>query len=104
MSATTTPNCSNPKLARGTPGTAGSSFGGKSYDITFTGLCFDVEDRATGKEKRILTNVSGMASAGRMLAIMGASGAGKTTLVSGALLGFVWVWKTSHSATFVAAP
>lgn len=55
--------------------------GTRHYDIAFTNLTFDVLDRASKKEKRILNDVSGLASAGRLLAIMGASGAGKTTLV-----------------------
>ncbi len=50
-------------------------------DISFQNLTVSVYDKAQGERKTILHNVSGVARSGRLLALMGASGAGKTTLV-----------------------
>ena len=49
--------------------------------IDFTDLGFTVVDRSSGKEKDILTGISGSCLPGRLFALMGGSGAGKTTLL-----------------------
>ncbi|KAL9185143.1 LOW QUALITY PROTEIN: hypothetical protein ACHAXT_002920 [Thalassiosira profunda] len=50
-------------------------------NLSFKDLCYEVK-ASTGSEKlRLLNNVSGVFSAGRMCALMGESGAGKTTLM-----------------------
>lgn len=50
-------------------------------DLSFENLCYEVT-ASTSKEKlRLLNEVSGVFKAGRMCALMGSSGAGKTTLM-----------------------
>lgn len=51
--------------------------------ISFTDLSFVVVDRATKLPRKLLADVSGTIHSGSLTAIMGASGAGKTTLVRG---------------------
>ena len=55
--------------------------GDDGVDITFTNLKFLVKDQKSGEELSILKGVSGACINSRVLAIMGSSGAGKTTLV-----------------------
>jgi ABC-type multidrug transport system ATPase subunit len=53
----------------------------KPVTLTFTDICYDVT-ASKGKDKlRLLNNANGVFEAGRMLALMGSSGAGKTTLM-----------------------
>ena len=53
----------------------------KPVTITFQNLCYDVK-ASTGKERlRLLDHIDGVFHAGRMCALMGSSGAGKTTLM-----------------------
>lgn len=53
----------------------------KPVTLTFEDICYDVKT-STGNEKlRLLSNVNGIFQAGRMCALMGSSGAGKTTLM-----------------------
>jgi ABC-type multidrug transport system fused ATPase/permease subunit len=60
----------------------------KPVTLTFTDICYDVK-ASTGKEKlRLLNDVNGIFKAGRMCALMGSSGAGKTTLMVRE-----WAWK-----------
>jgi len=49
--------------------------------LTFEDICYDVQ-ASTGKDQlRLLSNVNGVFESGRMVALMGSSGAGKTTLM-----------------------
>jgi len=50
-------------------------------DLSFTDLCYDVKSSVGSEKLRLLSNVSGVFSGGRMCALMGESGAGKTTLM-----------------------
>ena len=50
-------------------------------DLSFDNLCYDVKASTGGETLRLLNNVSGVFSGGRMCALMGESGAGKTTLM-----------------------
>jgi len=50
-------------------------------NLTFQGVCYDVKASTGGATLRLLTDVSGVFAAGRMCALMGSSGAGKTTLM-----------------------
>jgi len=50
-------------------------------DLSFKDLCYDVKSSKGSEKLRLLNNVSGVFSAGRMCALMGESGAGKTTLM-----------------------
>eukprot|EP00741_Cyanophora_paradoxa_P010541 tig00000158_g10192.t1 len=50
--------------------------------LTFRNLCYDVPDEKTGGQlKRLLNGVSGIVRGGSLTILMGASGAGKTTLI-----------------------
>ncbi|GFR41628.1 hypothetical protein Agub_g2355, partial [Astrephomene gubernaculifera] len=49
--------------------------------IEWQDVNFTVLDRATGQQKRILSDMTGLAQPGRLLSIMGPSGAGKSTLL-----------------------
>ena len=49
--------------------------------LTFENICYDVKASKGGNQLRLLQNVSGIFKAGRMVALMGSSGAGKTTLM-----------------------
>ena len=65
------------------PDTESSSFTDASFipvDLSFRDLCYDVK-ASTGSDKlRLLNNVSGVFSSGRLCALMGESGAGKLFL------------------------
>lgn len=50
-------------------------------NLTFKNLCYEVESSTGSESLRLLNNVSGVFSAGRLCALMGESGAGKTTLM-----------------------
>lgn len=55
-----------------------------AYVLTFEALSYEVPIKRgpeAGSTKAVLTGVSGRASSGRLLALMGPSGAGKTSLV-----------------------
>jgi len=50
-------------------------------NLTFENMCYDVKASTGDDTLRLLDNVSGAMMAGRMCALMGSSGAGKTTLM-----------------------
>jgi len=50
-------------------------------DLSFSNLCYDVTASKGSDKLRLLKNVSGVFSSGRLCALMGESGAGKTTLM-----------------------
>jgi len=50
-------------------------------NLTFENMCYDVKASTDDETLRLLDNVSGAMMAGRMCALMGSSGAGKTTLM-----------------------
>jgi len=50
-------------------------------NLTFENICYDVQASTGDDTLRLLNNVSGAMVAGRMCALMGSSGAGKTTLM-----------------------
>jgi ABC-type Mn2+/Zn2+ transport system ATPase subunit len=49
--------------------------------VTFEDICYDVKASTSNEQLRLLHNVSGSFESGRMCALMGSSGAGKTTLM-----------------------
>ena len=49
--------------------------------LTFSNLSYEVKSSVGGEQIKLLNSVSGMFSPGRMCALMGESGAGKTTLM-----------------------
>jgi ABC-type multidrug transport system ATPase subunit len=49
--------------------------------LTWSDVCYTIPAKKKTPEKKILINVSGCVKPGQLLAIMGASGAGKTTMV-----------------------
>ena len=55
--------------------------GRPSVHLEWNDICFSVKD-AKGEKKEILQNLSGKAAPGSLTAIMGASGAGKTSLLN----------------------
>mmetsp|Transcript_30603 Transcript_30603/g.46305 ORF Transcript_30603/g.46305 Transcript_30603/m.46305 type:complete len:1119 (-) Transcript_30603:2392-5748(-) len=50
-------------------------------DLTFKNITYDVVASTTGETLKLLKNVNGFMKAGRMCALVGSSGAGKTTLM-----------------------
>ena len=61
----------------------GSTTGSTKYEdslFRFTDVCFSVESK--DGQKNILENISAEVKSGQVLAIMGPSGAGKTTLIN----------------------
>lgn len=50
-------------------------------DLSFENLCYEVTASTSKDKLRLLNEVSGVFKAGRMCALMGSSGAGKTTLM-----------------------
>lgn len=57
-------------------------------NLTFEDICYDVQTSTGDETLRLLNNVSGAMMAGRMCALMGSSGAGKTTLMVCILLSY----------------
>lgn len=53
----------------------------KGYSLTWKNLGYSVVDKKTGSRKHILKNVTGCIEPGSFLAILGASGAGKSTFL-----------------------
>ncbi len=53
----------------------------KPIALSFENVCYDVKASTGGEDIRLLNNVNGCFRAGRMCALMGESGAGKTTLM-----------------------
>eukprot|EP00934_Nitzschia_sp_Nitz4_P005895 Nitzschia sp. Nitz4//scaffold51_size120721//34259//39017//NITZ4_003720-RA/size120721-snap-gene-0.33-mRNA-1//-1//CDS//3329553841//5885//frame0 len=53
----------------------------KPVAVTFEKICYDVKTSKGGDTLRLLHNVNGAFRSGRMCALMGSSGAGKTTLM-----------------------
>jgi ABC-type multidrug transport system ATPase subunit len=54
----------------------------QKIDIVFQDIEYSVKDHSTGQIKHILRGVSGQVKSGQVLAIMGASGAGKSTFMN----------------------
>ena len=50
-------------------------------NLTFENISYEVKSSKGGETLKLLDNVSGALIAGRMCALMGSSGAGKTTLM-----------------------
>jgi ABC-type lipoprotein export system ATPase subunit len=53
----------------------------KPVTLSFENVCYDVKASTSNEDLRLLNNVNGFFKAGRMCALMGESGAGKTTLM-----------------------
>jgi len=53
----------------------------KPVTLTFEDVCYDVVASTSKETLQLLTNVNGMFRSGKMCALMGSSGAGKTTLM-----------------------
>lgn len=53
----------------------------KPVTLTFENICYDVKTSKGNESLRLLDNVNGAFRSGRMTALMGTSGAGKTTLM-----------------------
>lgn len=53
----------------------------KPVTITFENICYDVKASTGNDQLRLLNNINGVFRSGRMTALMGSSGAGKTTLM-----------------------
>lgn len=53
----------------------------KPVTLTFEDICYDVKASTSKEEIRLLHNANGAFKSGRMCALMGSSGAGKTTLM-----------------------
>ena len=53
----------------------------KPVTLTFENICYDVKTSTGNEPLRLLHNVDGAFRSGRMCAVMGSSGAGKTTLM-----------------------
>lgn len=53
----------------------------KPVTVTFEDICYDVKASTKDEMLSLLTNVNGAFQSGRMCALMGSSGAGKTTLM-----------------------
>ena len=70
------------ELTNGTTGeTSEVQISFKPVTLTFEDICYDVTASTSNEELRLLHNVSGAFKSGRMCALMGSSGAGKTTLM-----------------------
>eukprot|EP00658_Telonema_sp_P-2_P006694 TRINITY_DN12529_c0_g1_i5.p1 TRINITY_DN12529_c0_g1~~TRINITY_DN12529_c0_g1_i5.p1 ORF type:complete len:537 (+),score=110.67 TRINITY_DN12529_c0_g1_i5:111-1721(+) len=54
----------------------------ENVPVCFSGICLDVTNQENGERFEILKDVSGSASPGELMAIMGPSGAGKTSLIN----------------------
>lgn len=53
----------------------------KKIELSFQDVCYDVDKPKSQEKLRLLKNVNGIFRSGRMCALMGSSGAGKTTLM-----------------------
>jgi ABC-type Mn2+/Zn2+ transport system ATPase subunit len=53
----------------------------KPITLSFENVCYDVKASTSNEDLRLLNNINGFFKAGRMCALMGESGAGKTTLM-----------------------
>ena len=70
------------------PDPPASPKGGSAYVLHFQNLTFSVKQKQRGGQRlMILNSISGHCVSGRLLAVMGRSGAGKTTLVRWPMFG-----------------
>ena len=53
----------------------------KPVTVTFEDICYEVKASTSNEQLSLLTNINGAFKSGRMCALMGESGAGKTTLM-----------------------
>jgi ABC-type multidrug transport system fused ATPase/permease subunit len=53
----------------------------KAVDLSFSDICYEVKASTSKKQLKLLNNVNGIFRGGRLCALMGSSGAGKTTLM-----------------------
>jgi ABC-type multidrug transport system fused ATPase/permease subunit len=53
----------------------------KPVDLSFSDICYEVTASTSKEQLKLLNNVNGVFRAGRLCALMGSSGAGKTTLM-----------------------
>jgi ABC-type multidrug transport system fused ATPase/permease subunit len=53
----------------------------KPVDLSFSDICYEVTASTSKAQLKLLNNVNGVFRAGRLCALMGSSGAGKTTLM-----------------------
>ena len=62
-------------------GTAEVQISFKPVTLSFEDICYDVKASTSNEQLRLLHNANGAFKSGRMCALMGSSGAGKTTLM-----------------------
>jgi ABC-type bacteriocin/lantibiotic exporter with double-glycine peptidase domain len=53
----------------------------KPVSLSFSDICYEVTASTSNEQLKLLNNVNGVFRAGRLCALMGSSGAGKTTLM-----------------------
>lgn len=68
-------------LAQGDPDGADVDIPFRPITLSFEDVSYDVKTSTTGEDLRLLHGINGFFKAGRMCALMGESGAGKTTLM-----------------------
>lgn len=71
--------------------------------LTFKDIRYVVKASTTDEKLELLKGVDGVIEAGKMTALMGSSGAGKTTLMCGKLSCEIWLYSAVVDASYVSA-